>query len=121
MAESHSPAPPSVVEVRTHLHTIARLLREVHRLDPAAHDLLADLVDELGTALEADTVPSTELAHLTECTAQLVEAAHRGETAGLLGKARARLDRAVLAVEREAPTAAGLARRVAETLSNLGI
>ncbi len=121
MSEAHPPALPSVVEVRTHLHTIARLLREVRHLEPEAQELLAELVDELGQVLEADEVPSSALAHLTECTAQLITAAHRGETDGLLGRARARLDRAVLAAEAEAPTVAGLARRLADTLANLGI
>jgi hypothetical protein len=121
MSEPLSSTPPSVVEVRTHLHTIADLLREVHHLGPDAQQLLAELVDELGTVLESDTIPSNELAHLTECTAQLMTAAHRGEAAGLLGKARARLDRAALAVETKAPLVAGLARRLTDTLSDLGI
>jgi predicted AlkP superfamily phosphohydrolase/phosphomutase len=121
MSEPIPPTPPAVAQVRTHLHTIARLLREVHHLSPEAQARLAELVDELGQALESDTVPSAELAHLTECAAQLVSATQRGEDEGLLNKTRERLDRAALAVETEAPLLAGLARRLAEALTNLGI
>ena len=55
---SRSPSP----EVRAHLHTVARLLREVPHLGPKAQQLLAELVDELSRALESGPVPPAEAA-----------------------------------------------------------
>jgi Domain of unknown function (DUF4404) len=115
------PASPSVAQVRAVLPIIAQLLREVNPLGPEAQAALADLVDELGTALDADTPPSAAVAHLTESAAHLVQAVGRRDEPGLLGKARDRMEAAVTAAEAEAPTAAGLTRRLLETLSNLGI
>src|SRR4051794_34582699 len=106
---------PSSVTVRAYLRAVAQLLRNVPHLNANAQRLLADLVDELGAALEADAVPSDEVAHLADCSAQLVTAAQQGE-GGMLGRARTRLERAVLAAETEAPLAAGIARRLTETL-----
>lgn len=121
MSEPIPPAPPSVVQVQAHLHTIARLLRDADQLGPEAQRLLAELVDELGDVLEKGTVPSAELTHLTECTAQLMTLAQTGEDIGLLAKARTQLERAVVAVEGEAPMVAGIVRRLTDALSNLGI
>ena len=121
MSEPSPAVPSSVAMVRVHLRIIAELLREVDRLEPEAQAALADLIDELGQALDAETVPSAALAHLTETATHLVQAVGRGEEPGLLGRARDRLEQAVAAVEAEAPQTAGLARRLMETLSNLGI
>jgi hypothetical protein len=120
MAEQ--PADPAAADlVRTQLHAIAQLLREAHRLEPAAQTALADLVDELSKTLEAPSVPSAEIARLTECTAQLVKAVHEEHAPGLLAAARNRLEHAVVAVETEAPGLASLTRRLAEMLSNVGL
>jgi hypothetical protein len=113
--------PPSASQVRAHLHTISLLLREKDRLDPEAQALLADLVEELGKSLEEPAVPSVEMAKLAESTAQLVQAVHHGHEPNLLEAARNRLDRAVIAVESEAPVLAGLTRRLAQMLADLGI
>ena len=114
-------APPSTADVRAQLHAISELLRHTSRLTPQAQALLADLVEELGQSLDSKSVPSAEVARLTECAAHLVQAVHHDHEPGLLEAARNRLDRAVLAVESEAPGLAGLARRLAQMLADLGI
>jgi hypothetical protein len=121
MSDSIEPNASSVAQLRAHLHTIASLLREVPHLGPDAQRLLAELVAELSDALDAETVPAADLAHLADTAAQLVRAAHRGEEQGLLGAAREKLEGAAAAVEADAPMIAGLTRRLIEALSNLGI
>jgi Domain of unknown function (DUF4404) len=111
----------ATAEVRMQLHAIAQLLRVAHRLEPDARAALADLLDELSATLEMPDVPGAEVARLTECTAQLVKAVQEQEEPGVLAAARGRLDKAVVAVETEAPGLASLTRRLAEMLSNLGI
>ena len=115
-----SPSSPNAV-VRMHLHMISQLLRHVHHLRPEAQELLADLVDELEKSLATAEVPSVEITRLTECATQLVHAVREGEDEGVLESARARLERAVIAAEAEAPVLAGLTRRLADMLANLGI
>src|SRR5471030_2638447 len=112
---------PSLAAVRTLLHTIAELLRHTRHLGPEAQALLADLIDELGVALEAPEVPSAEIAKLTECASQLVQAVSEKHDAGVLEAAHDRLEGAVVAVETRAPHLASLTRRLAEMLSDLGI
>ena len=115
------PENSATTDVRAQMHNISELLRHTDRLEPEAQTLLADLIEELGKSLEATAVPSAEVARLTECAAQLVQAVHHTHEPGLLEAARNRLNRAVLAAESEAPVLAGLARRLAEMLANLGI
>ena len=108
-------------QVQAHLHAISQLLREAQRLTPEAQALLADLVDELGNALQSTEVPNHEVAKVTEYATNLVQAVHEEHEPGMLEAARERLEHAVVAIESKAPTLAGLARRLAEMLSNLGI
>jgi hypothetical protein len=78
-------------------------------------------VDELGNALTGSPVPSPELAHLSESTSHLVQALHERHDTGVLAAARDRLNEALVRAESGAPNIAGLARRVIEALSNIGI
>lgn len=121
MPENPITPTPATARMREHLHAISELLRHVHHLGPEAQSLLADLVDELGKSLESTEVPSAEVARLTECTSQLMQAVQQRHEPGVLEAARDRLDRAVIAAEAEAPTVAGLTRRLVDMLSNLGI
>ena len=118
---NETPAPPSAAEVRALLHTIALLLRHTHHLGPEAQLLLADLIDELGKSLDEAKVSSAEIARLTESASHLVQVAKAEDQEGVVEQARDRLERAAVAVESGAPTLAGLARRLTEMLSNLGI
>jgi hypothetical protein len=111
---------PAAPAVQAHLRTIAQILHEVRHLGPEAQQLLAELVEELGGVLASAEVPSTELAHLAECAAHLVQTAHRPEEKGLAA-ARDGLEKAAIRVEMEFPRLADIGRRLAETLASLGI
>jgi hypothetical protein len=121
VSDTPSSNPPSVTEVQERLHEVARLLRESRSLDPQSQRVLAELVDELSTTLQAGAVPPAEVAHLAESTAHLAESLHHQHDTGVLGKARERLEGAVLQAEVHAPVAVGLARRVLDMLANIGI
>jgi hypothetical protein len=112
---------PARAEVQTHLHAISKLLREAGRLTPEAQALLADLVDELGNALESTEVPNEEVTTLTERATDLVQAVHERHEPNMLQAAEERLENAVVAVESKAPGLANLTRRLAEMLADLGI
>jgi hypothetical protein len=108
-------------EVHAHLEAISALLRGPHRLDAATQAALADLVDELDNALKLGKIPNEEAARLAATTSHLAEAVHREEEAGVRTAARERLLEAAAAAEIKAPMIAGLARRVMDALSNVGI
>lgn len=116
-----TPSHSSAAQVQAHLHTISRLLRETHRVGPEGQTLLADLVEELSKALASDDVPDEEIARLTESATHLAQAVHEEDQPGMLASAQERLEHAAVAVETKAPALAGLTRRLAEMLSNLGI
>lgn len=112
--------PPSAAQVQTNLHDLARLLRQAHHLDPAVQQALAELVDELGRALDPG-VSSAEITHLAASAAQLAHALHQRHDSGLLTAAKERLESAARRAEAKAPLATGIARRLIDTLANLGI
>jgi hypothetical protein len=103
------------------LHNLARALRESPPLGPEGQRALAELIDELGKAVGGGTVPPAEVTHLAEMTSHFVHALHRKHEPGGLAAARGRLEQAVLSAEATAPVTAGVARRVLDALSNLGI
>ena len=121
MPEQPPSGTPAAAGVQGSLHTIAEILRDPRPLTREVRGVLADLVDELGRVLTTATVPPAEVAHLTESTAQLARAVHRKEHPSLLADARNRLEAAILAAESKAPLTAGLARRLLDTLANIGI
>ena len=113
-------ATPSAAEVRALLATVAQFLRQAHRLGPETQLVLADFVEELGRALEQKEITGEEIGRLTDCASHLLDAVHEDEP-GVLESARARVEGAVVAVETRVPAVAGLMRRLAETLADLGI
>jgi hypothetical protein len=121
MSEQPPTNPPIPPEVQASLLTISSLLREAHHLGPEAQQTLAELIGELGHALGSSQASPEELAHLTDSTAKLVEAVHHQHDEGVLAAARDRLEEAVIGAEARAPVVAGVARRLLEALSNLGI
>lgn len=121
MPEQPPSATPATTGAQAGLHSIAEILREPHPLSPEIRAVLADLVDEMGRALATATVQPAEVAHLAESTAQLARAMLRQEHPGLLAAARDRVEAAILAAESKAPLTAGLARRLLDTLANIGI
>jgi hypothetical protein len=113
------PTPPPALQER--LHEIGKLLRRTHHLGPEAQQALARLADELSAVPEMAALPSAEANRLLEQTTDLVAALHRQADEGLLAAARNRLEEAVYSAGARAPVAAGVARRLLETLANLGI
>jgi hypothetical protein len=106
--------------VRARLQEIVPRLRSARHIDPAVQRALADLVDELVRVMDPNA-PAAEAAHLAESSAHLVQALDRKHHAGLIAAARDRLEAAATRAETEAPVATGLARRLIDTLANLGI
>jgi hypothetical protein len=121
MAEQQPPPAPIPVEIQASLHAISRLLREAHHLGPEAQERLAELVDELGTAIGSAQVSPAELALLTENTEKLIAALHERHESGLLAGARDRLEAAAAGIEARAPLVAGVTRRLLDALSGIGI
>jgi hypothetical protein len=121
MPETPEPVVPSVPDVQTRLHDVAKMLRDSSSLDAVSQRSLAELVEELGKALAAAQLPPTEVTHLADSTAQLAESLHYEQDRSVLGKARDRLEGALLNAESHAPLAVGLARRLLNTLAELGI
>jgi hypothetical protein len=121
MPNAPEPHKPAVEEIQARLQDVARRLRQSGPLDLQSQQALAELVDELSKALQAGAVPPSEVTHLAESTAHLAESLHQHPNVGPLGRARDRLEQALLAAEAQAPTAVGLARRLLEALSNIGI
>ena len=120
MTELTPPSPENFAAVRTQLQEIVPLLRTSRHLEPEVQEALADLVDELIRVIDPNA-PAAEAAHLAESSAHLVHALHRKHHAGLIAAARQRLEDAATRAEAEAPLATGLARRLIDTLANLGI
>jgi hypothetical protein len=124
MTEPTQPQPGSGSEstaaVRAKLQEIVPLLRSARHIEPEVQQVLADLVDELIRVMDPNAPPA-EAAHLAESSAQLAQVLHRKHHSGLIAAARDRLEAAATRAEAEAPVATGLARRLIDTLANLGI
>lgn len=112
---------PSVEQIRAGLHDLARDLRQADHLEPQAQRALADLLEELNRVLGPAAPPSAETAHLADSVAQLARALHEQHHPSLLEAARNRLQEAAVRAENAAPIPVGMARRLIETLANLGI
>jgi hypothetical protein len=120
MQEQPSSSPDAAARIRANLRESARLLREAHHIEPDAQRTLADLVEELSEALDPACAPSTHEAHLAESSTHLVRALHQRHE-GLIASARQRLAAAAARAEADAPVATGIARRLINALSDLGI
>lgn len=108
-------------DIKSRLHAIAGLLHQTGRMGEITRQELAHLLDELAEALHAEDLSADQRTHLAESTQHLLEAVQQQGEAGVLAAARNRLQKAVVAVEADAPVAAGLIRRVMDALGNLGI
>ena len=120
MSEPTLPTPEAAATVRTQLQAVVPLLREARHVDPDVRQALADLVDELIRLIDPNA-PAAEAAHLAESSTLLAQALHRKHHTGLISTAKERLEEAATRAEAEAPVATGLARRLIDTLANLGI
>lgn len=121
MSNEAQGATPSVAEVRKRLHDVAQMLRESRPIDPAVHRALAELLDELSTALAAPNAPPAEVAKLADSTAYLAQSLHEQHDRGILERAREGVGVAMMQAEGHAPIAVGLARSLLDALANIGI
>jgi hypothetical protein len=121
MPDAPEPSKPVVADIQARLQDVARKLRRSGPLDLESQEALAELVDELSKALQPANLPPAEVAHLADSTAHLAESLQHHADAGPLARARARLENALVNAESHAPTAVGLARRLLDALSNIGI
>ena len=90
-------------DVRASLHTIAQVLRETKHFTPETQQALAELVDELGRAVESGAASSQEVAHLAESVAHVAQALREQRETGPLKAARKRLERAIGFAEGKRP------------------
>jgi hypothetical protein len=120
MAETPPTTPPETTDARARLLELAGLLRGARHLSDDDRRELADLVAELATTIDP-AAPSPQAAHLAEAAAHLVQALHERHDAGPIAAARRRLEDAAARAEARAPVATGLARRLIDTLADIGI
>src|SRR5438477_4419567 len=102
MPEPSKPSPPSVSELQDRLRGVAQTLRHSSTIDEDSRQALAELVEELNKALQAQSVPPAEVSRLAESTAHLAESLHHPKGKGLLGTAREGLERAAFEAESHA-------------------
>jgi hypothetical protein len=120
MSEQPPPTPPTPEELRQQLLSLARSLRGADHLEPEPKQELAELLDELGTALEKTPIPPEALTHLRD-SADQVRRAVSGQHTSPLSLAQDRMTQAAAAFDARAPMVAGIVRRGVESLSNIGI
>jgi hypothetical protein len=112
---------PTTDQLRKSLHELAQALRQAPKLQPEAEEALADLMDELGQAVDPASIPSAATTHLAVSAAGLVQGLHQKQNPTLLAAAKQRLQEAALRAEAEAPLATGIVERLLSILANLGI
>ncbi len=121
MSEQITADPQTVVQIKTDLQELARLLRAAGHLEPDAQQTLASLLEELGGELEIGRLPSAQTAHLAETVGRVARALHEQQHSGLLAATRDRLHEAACRAEAEAPVATGIVRRFIDALGGMGI
>jgi hypothetical protein len=113
--------PESLSDLRARLREAAETLRSAPKLDDESRGAVAELLAELGEALQTTTLPAGDVVHLSECTTHLAESLRHGRDRGILQGARDRFEKAFESVESRVPVAVGIARQFVEILANLGI
>jgi Domain of unknown function (DUF4404) len=111
----------SAQAVQTQIHDVAQILRGSQTVSRDVQIALAELLDELSTAIKATSVPPAEVVHLAKSAAQLAQTLHDQQDEGLVAKARERLGTAMFQAESHAPNAVALARGVIDALASIGI
>ena len=121
MSDQATEGQPLGTDVRDNLTALAQLLRKAHHVGPEARRELAEIVEEFAKALGSVPAPPTEMTALAASTGHLVEALHQQKDKGILSDARSRLEKAIVTAEAKAPFAAGIAQRLVDVLTDLGI
>ena len=121
MSDQISSDSETPVGIQKNLRNLAALLRSASHLDPQAQLSLASLLEELGSELASSGSISTRTAGLTDAVTEVARSLHERHPAGLLETARDQLKEAAIRAETEAPVATGVAYRLIEVLSSMGI
>jgi Domain of unknown function (DUF4404) len=108
-------------QMQANFHDLAEMLREADHLEPEVQAAMADLLEEMSKALPPTAVAPSETAHLANSAASLARALHEQQSPNLLSAAKQQLEQAALRAEAQAPVATGIARRLLDTLADLGI
>jgi hypothetical protein len=108
-------------QMQASFHDLAQMLRAADHLEPEVQEALADLLEEMSNALPPTVAARSETAHLASSAASLARALHQPHSPNLLSAAKQRLEQAALRAEAQAPVATGIARRLLDTLADLGI
>jgi hypothetical protein len=103
------------------LHELADAVRHADYLSAESKSALADLVDELSSSIQTETLSAAQQTHLADNLDQLTQALRRRDDESLLRGARARLEKAALRAEAEAPALTDILHRLLVTLTDLGI
>jgi hypothetical protein len=111
----------SSADIREQLQLIAESLRHADHLSQDARRRLADLVDELKAAIDADPGATASAVGFHEHVARLALAIQQNHEPGLLETARRKVEETIVSAETEAPVLSGIARRLIRALSDLGI
>src|SRR5882757_8946659 len=99
-----TPSPPAALTaVQQQLRAVAQVLHDAQSLNAEARAALAEFMEELSNTLDATPDSSKDLAHLTECTAHLLQAAHQSEETEIPEAVRGRFEQAVLGVQTKFP------------------
>jgi hypothetical protein len=106
-------------EAKERLLNLAGLLRGAHHLSPETRAALGDLMVELAEALGTGG-SGPQATHLAETAAQAARALSEPQP-GLLTTARVGLEAAAIRAEAKAPVATGVAWRLLDLLSEIGI
>src|SRR5436190_21671732 len=109
MAEQVPTPPPDITKVQAELQEVAKLMRTARHLDPSIKRRLADLLEELGKAINAADSPSPEMLHVAQSAAQLAQNLQQQEGKGMLAAARDQLQQTIAHAEVEAPQITELA------------
>lgn len=116
------PQPTPDLGIPEKIREVADLLRRSRQLGPETRQAIAELVEELGGAMNPATVSTPEAAHLAESAAHLARVLQeKSSSPGLLAAAKERLQEAAVRAEADAPLATGIVQRLIDTLANLGI
>ena len=122
MSDTPEPGTPDASEIHSRLQDAVWMVRDSRSLEPEVRGALAELLDELGRAVEGASATPAEVAHLAESAAHLTEALHHARhDRGLLERARGRLGEVLVRAESHAPIAVGLARRLIDALAAMGV
>lgn len=115
------PGPGEQPPVADTLRAIAEVLRDAGHLGPTAQREIADTIEELSRTLGEAGIEPARAAALAEHVRHLGDLVNRRESVTETQPARDRLTMAIAAVEAESPFVAGVARRLIDLLSSLGI